>query len=46
MACHLFGDKPVPEPIPSYKNLDPSEQNSEWLEASCKTLLSRTSIQK
>ena len=27
MACRLFGAKPLPEPLPTYCQLEPSEQN-------------------
>ena len=26
MSCHLFGAKPLPEPMPTYCQLDPQEQ--------------------
>ena len=37
MACRLFGAKPVPEPMPTYCQLDPQEQTSVKFESKYKT---------
>ena len=36
MACHLFGTKPLPEPILTYCQLDPEEQTSVKIESKYK----------
>ena len=32
MSCHVFGAKPLPEPMLTYCQLDPQEQNPSEIE--------------
>ena len=36
MACHLFGAKPLPEPMLTYYQVDPEEQTSVKFESKYK----------
>ena len=45
MACHLFGAKPLPEPMLAYCQLDPQEQTSVKFQPKYKILIDENAFE-
>ena len=44
MACHLFGAKPLPDPILTYCLLEPQEQTLVKIKSKCKTFIHKNAF--